>query len=997
MTVPRFPRPQTLDLCLKKDCAPLQFAPPARYRTTCLVETIMSRQQQTIEHLFGAALDLLPEQRAAFLDEACRDAPRLRSRVEDLLLVNERLGSFLDQPLLGPRAAAADAAPAGMLEPPADLRAGEPSLLKHCFFAPDELINRRFRIVRFIARGGMGEIYEVEDCFLQGVHVALKIILPQVAVTEGATHRFEQEVLLARKVIHPNLCPIYDIARSGESSSPFLFLTMKLLSGETLADRLKRPGSISDDEALSILRQLCAGLDALHTAGIIHRDIKPTNVMVDGSGSALQLWIMDFGLARSYASELTRDNSGVLAGTPGYLAPELLRGDRPSQASDVFALGVLLHMVVSDQGLDETGSFQTVPVSAHQHSTLSPLLQRAVRDFRSEDPEVRCTAFRQILQGLLTPSSFPGKALVSLPSPPRSKPLTRRGFAIGAALSAAGIAAAAFFEADRLRDLLHPLPRKRFVALLKWPTASDQKLRLVISDVIDVIGRELSRVEAFDRDLLVISESASSQMESPAELSSIRDSFGANLVLAASGRVEAEHLYLTLQVLDTSLKRPLRERLLRVASDDQTSLSARAVQASADLLGIQQYRQDKDLAGRGTDRPDAYAAFLAGESLRKKNTAAALEEAFPHYKEALTLDPHYTLAMASLARAYLRSYGLHADPAALVLARENCEAALALNPSLVDAHQVLARVYEFLGDRQTASRELKTALALDPGDPNTLLSQARLFEESGQFDEAISRYTRVLRLRPNYWLAHQELGIVLYNSGNLSQALIELRAASLAAPKNSLAANNIGSLLLQEGKLTEAEKYLERSLSLEENDLAAANLATLYRLRSRLPEALAYARKAVSLNPQEPHYLLELADTLSASYLREQSLTVYKEAVERCSEELHTEVANGPLWMLLALLRVKAGDGTASAALIAKAEQFSASDLDSQLLKVRVLELLGHRSEALDVLSRVLDRGATIFQAQTLPDLDSLRSDPRYRGLIESRTNKAKAGNLAAL
>ena len=949
----------------------------------------MPSQQQTIEHLFGAALDLPPEQRALFLDEMCRDSPELRRPVEALLLANEQLGSFLDQPILGPPAGGRAAASPEIRHFGTNPSPEERTVEKTCFFDPQQVINDRFRVVRFIARGGMGEIYEVEDRYLQGVHVALKIILPQVTVTEGVTHRFEQEVLLARKVIHPNLCPIYDIARSGDSSSSFLFLTMKLLSGETLATRLKRAATISDEEALSMLRQLCAGLEALHTAGIVHRDIKPTNVMVDGSGPALQLWIMDFGLARSYTSDVTRELSGVLAGTPGYLAPELLRGDRPSQASDVFALGVLLHMVVSKQAEEFSETIARGSSTLQKRSTASPLLDRAVRDFRSDDPELRCTTFRQILQAFAAPSSAPDGLFIAASAQPQKRPLTRRRFAVGAGLAAAGLGATAYFETDLLRDLLHPLPKKRFVALLKWPALTDQKLRLVVSDVIDAIGRELSRVEAFDRDLLVISESASSQLDSPAELSSIRDSFGANLVLAASGRVEEEHLYLKLQVLDTSLKRPLRERLLRVASDDQTSLSSRAVQASADLLGIPQYRQDKDLAGRGTDKPDAYAAFLAGEALRKENTEAALKESFPHYKEALSIDPHYAVAMASLARAYLRSYGLHADPAALVLARENCEAALALNPSLVDAHQVLAGVYEFLGDRQSASRELTTALSLDPGDPNTLLSQARLFEESGQLIDAISRYNRVLRLRPNYWLAHQELGIVLYNSGNLPQALIELHAASLAAPKNSLAANNIGSVLLQQGKLNEAEEYLKRSLSLEENDLATANLAALSRLRSRLPEALAYARRAVFLNPQEPRYLLELADTLSASYLREQSLDAYKNAAERCSEELHTEAANGPLWMLLALLRVKAGDSSASAALIAKAEQFGASDIDSQLLKVRVLELLGHRSEALDVLSRVLERGATVFQAQTLPDLDSLRSDPRYRGLVETRKSKA--------
>ena len=114
----------------------------------------------------------------------------------------------------------------------------------------------------------MGEVYEVEDRYLQGARVALKMILPRIASDEGSSRRFEQEVLLARKVIHPNLCPIYDIARSDDPPPPFLFLTMKLLTGETLSSRLRRPEPITRQEATAIFRQMVAGLAAGAGGGI---------------------------------------------------------------------------------------------------------------------------------------------------------------------------------------------------------------------------------------------------------------------------------------------------------------------------------------------------------------------------------------------------------------------------------------------------------------------------------------------------------------------------------------------------------------------------------------------------------------------------------------------------------------------------------------------------------------------------------------------------------
>jgi eukaryotic-like serine/threonine-protein kinase len=259
---------------------------------------IMASQEQTVEQLFGAAMDRRPEDRRAFLDRVCVSALELRQRVEELLLADEQAGSFRERRVPIPTPSQSDAT-----GPTLETNGGgvNPSVLDPApsgRFEPGQIIAGRFAVIRFIARGGMGEVYEVEDRFLQGVHVALKVILPHIAGDAGSSHRFEQEVLLARKVTHPNLCPIYDISHCEEPPPPFLFLTMKLLSGETLASRLQRPPLFSRSETISIFRQMTAGLTAIHTAGVIHRDIKPNNVMLDHSGPDLCLSIMDFGLAR---------------------------------------------------------------------------------------------------------------------------------------------------------------------------------------------------------------------------------------------------------------------------------------------------------------------------------------------------------------------------------------------------------------------------------------------------------------------------------------------------------------------------------------------------------------------------------------------------------------------------------------------------------------------------------------------------------------------------
>jgi eukaryotic-like serine/threonine-protein kinase len=351
----------------------------------------MAEQEQSAEKLFGAALELPPESRAAFLDQACREAPKLRRLVEELLLDNERLGSFLGKPAFG--------------QPNEAPSSGFESLAQTAFlesserFQPGQIIASRFLVVRFIARGGMGEVYEVRDQFLQGDRVALKLIRPEIAADSSNLRRFEREVILARKVVHPNLCPIYEIFRCQHPVPPFLFLTMKLLQGPTLEAWLRTaPRRPVNPEAVKIARQLISGVSALHAAGIIHRDLKPNNIMLERAGDRLNVSIMDFGLARLHQAETTTMSAGMIAGTPGYMAPELFRGERPSEATDIFALGVVLHQVFTGERPVSSKAGALAAAPALRSGPAAGSITRAVGSLLSPDSEERCRAFAGLTQ-----------------------------------------------------------------------------------------------------------------------------------------------------------------------------------------------------------------------------------------------------------------------------------------------------------------------------------------------------------------------------------------------------------------------------------------------------------------------------------------------------------------------------------------------------------------------------------------------------------------------
>jgi eukaryotic-like serine/threonine-protein kinase len=222
-------------------------------------------------------------------------------------------------------------------------------------FRGGELLGARFRIVRLIGQGGMGAVYEAEDLELGG-HVALKTVRPEAAGEIRAVERFKQEIYLARKVTHPNVCRLFDLFhhRIAEHDLEITFVTMELLRGETLAERLRRSGRIASDELLPLVIQMAEGLQAAHQVGIIHRDLKPGNVVLvplKENSSEVRAVITDFGLAQTSTPDgsaaLALTGTGGIVGTPAYIAPEVLENRHATPAADIYAFGVVMYEMVT--------------------------------------------------------------------------------------------------------------------------------------------------------------------------------------------------------------------------------------------------------------------------------------------------------------------------------------------------------------------------------------------------------------------------------------------------------------------------------------------------------------------------------------------------------------------------------------------------------------------------------------------------------------------------
>ena len=325
---------------------------------------------QEIKNVLAEALERTPEQRSAYLDQACPE-PNKRREVESLLLADKQAQhSFLSGPALG---------------------------------STEELaVGRRLGIYEIVARigaGGMGDVYQARDTKL-GRSVAIKVLRLEFDHDPERLSRFQREARLLASLNHPNIATIYGLEQSGDTQ----YLVMELVPGKTLAEKLKA-GALDTTEALAIALQICAALESAHEQGIVHRDLKPANVEVMPDG---RVKVLDFGLAKAFAGEFDADTqrslakaagseAGTILGTPAYMSPEQVRGKSVDKRADIWAFGCVFYEMLSERRAFDAESITEVlaavltkePDWASLPKTTPPAIQRLLRRCLVKEPKQR--------------------------------------------------------------------------------------------------------------------------------------------------------------------------------------------------------------------------------------------------------------------------------------------------------------------------------------------------------------------------------------------------------------------------------------------------------------------------------------------------------------------------------------------------------------------------------------------------------------------------------
>ena len=827
----------------------------------------------------------------------------------------------------------------------------------------------------------MGEVYEVADEHLQGKHYALKTLRPEIAADPAVQQRFEREVLLAREVNHPNVCPTYDIFRVDEPGGPLLFLTMKLLRGESLAARLNRSGRLDPEVTLAIARQMAAALDAAHKAGVIHRDFKPGNVMLERAGDEVRVSITDFGLSRLYESDSTLAQSGKLSGTIGYISPEQLQGHKASPAADVYAFGVVLYeMLTGQKPHNKPGKTEFVGVSTLVDG-LPKVWDRIVQGCLVYDPAKRFQSAGEALAALAPASSVGRRTAL------RSRVSRRLVIEAGGAATLVG-AGVAWLNWPKINALIHPLPEQRFVALMAWPPPEeDSSIRPLLRAVLDAIGNRLARAETALKKFTVIPPGAAGQA-APKALAEVVTSLGANLVLGASLRAQGNGYKLGLQLFEAASGTVLRKRESQVTSGEVNLLAERASRFAAELLDVPadpSGRLDQDETSKLS--PAAYQLVSQAEDLRGQPNDAGLDAAIEKYQKVLEAEPRFAPGYANLSLAYSRKFQIVQDRAFLGLAENNAVLALQFNPQ--SARGLLATaVFDLTsGKTQQAEDGFAKALQLDPGNPLILMFQARAFRDLSRMPEEEAVYREINRERPNYWLAYNDLGNVLYRQTRYQAAADAFGEAAAVAPRVALPLANQGTMYLLLNQDANAEDAFRRSLERAPNEFAYSNLGSILFKQRSYQKAIDSYGKALDLNPKNFRTWRNLGDCYAMLGDSKRQMDSYGKAAETLSEALHVNPKPGANWATLAFYHAKLGR-RADAESDLKAADERGLDQRAQFTKAQTLAVLGRKEEALDLVLKCLDQGLSPVDVDLALDLKELRANPRYLRHIAAKNTK---------
>jgi tetratricopeptide (TPR) repeat protein/tRNA A-37 threonylcarbamoyl transferase component Bud32/TolB-like protein len=621
--------------------------------------------------------------------------------------------------------------------------------------AVDELLAGRFRVVRLLGQGGMGQVYEAEDLELRE-RVAVKVVRPDIAHDTAAHERFRREISLARRVTHPNVCRIFDLFlhRAPGTAEPLALISMELLRGETLSERLRRQGPLTLAHARDIGRQIAAALDAAHRAGVVHRDLKPSNVVLVDDGEATRAVVTDFGLASAAGTDGEGGTEPLVRGTAAYMAPEQVEGLPSTGATDVYAFGITLYEMVTSHVPFHGSSPLSTALQRLRAAPVAPTVHRPDLDRRWETVILRC-----LERSPAARFASAGEAVRELedPSSRAAPPRSRLAWATAAVLAAVLVTLPFLL----VRESAPPdapaagsVRARPLVALLGFRNLAGRPDSAWLSAALaEMLGIELVAGEALrlasGEDVARLRASfALPEAETLAKdtLARVHRSLGADFVVLGSyvalGSESGGRLRLDVRVQDAHSGETVAVFTETGTEAGVLDLVSRAGTALRERLGAGRLTGTQQAEARASQPTTPEAARFYTEGVARLRLYDALG-AREWLERAVAADAQHPLPHAALAEALAR---LGHDAAAAQEARRAGELARGLPRA--EKLRVEGLAHETAGDLPKAIESYRVLFGFFPDDLEHGLRLARVLTNAGRAQEALTVVADLRRLPP---------------------------------------------------------------------------------------------------------------------------------------------------------------------------------------------------------------------------------------------------------
>jgi serine/threonine-protein kinase len=841
----------------------------------------------------------------------------------------------------------------------------------------------------------MGAVYKAHDSEL-GRMVALKLVHPELATSPQIMQRFKQELLLASKITHKNILRIHDLG----DVDGVKFISMVFVEGSDMARVIEKSGGLTIERALKYAKQLCGALQAAHDEGVVHRDLKPQNVLID---QADNLYVSDFGLAKSLGADLTAmTRVGQVLGTPRYMSPEQVEAKDVDHRSDLYSLGLIFYeMFTATLPFRAESTLQLMYKHVNEAPLdprmacpgLPPYIANVIMKCLEKDPAKRYQSAHEILadlesQSAPAPSPPSGTTTISIQLPRPSRPT----WWIAAASVLVIVAVVLLIPATRHRIFRSgELAAKtgqpviaHYLAVLPFRVTTDEENTKYLADgVVDSLSAKLSAL----KNVYVAPTNAVNAAAKEQDPQKLARALGVKMLLrgtVTTGANDAISITVSLDDVANQGRTMLHQDFSGVRGDLLT-LEDNIFKQLASTLDI---KQTTDELARTTAVPTestgAYDLYLKARNLwRGAQNTNQLQTAMGLFDQAIQRDPRFALAYAGLADVDRKMFDLTKDGVWAQKALGAAQHAEELNDNLPEVHFTLGSIYTATGRTAEGIAELQRALQLAPNSDEALRRLGTAYMKAGQQQDALAAYTKATEVNPYLYTNYNQLGNAYFQLGQNDRAMQAFQRVTELAPDRGEGWANLGVVLYRQGMWNDAIPKFQKAIDLQPDASYYANLGTAYFFLGRYDEAVKRFEKAVSMSPNDPGFRVYLADAYRWSGQTAKATATYDQAISLAYKSIEVDPRNADALGNLAISYAKKGDIAQGLDRIARAR---AIDMKSNWLmyeEATVYTLAGKTPEALASLKQALENGYSLEEAKADPELKGLRATPEFAQLAK--------------